>query len=214
MGLTNKQQGTFVTLTLGKFRVKSSEDNPESIKRTKKTGNIIHELVHDTLDGVLRAASLIPSTIEDYSDQFRFEFLDDMNETFILFISTGASANKFINKLINTTINQNIEMTVHFFEDGTNKNKTEFTFVQNNTKIERKFTKDNPGNMPSLSKPYAELDKKEKNNFIVDMDMFFEEELLKFVKQIDITVETEPPEVEQPSQSIEQPEDTNDDLPF
>ena len=212
MGLENTQTGKYVGMSYGKFRVKTTSDNEKAEVRENQLGQKVYELVYNKLSNVMLKSVEKVEGQSDYGDQYVFAFFDK-DEDFKLFINEGATANKFINKLINTKPNQDLTIISHYFEDT---KKTEFTFIQSNEKVSAKYTREKPGDMPTLEKDWEKATKKEKTNFIIDLDEFFKEELMKFIQNIDILndVQVEEPTQEDEGLNQDEPDDVNNDLPF
>jgi hypothetical protein len=216
MGLGNTTKATYLHFVMGKVRQRVESGLDGAKERTNSQGTKVYELIYDYIEGTITNIEKVTS--DEYNDQFAISMTDfESGENYIIYVTEGAQSNKLFNKLLATKPNIPIRIIPHQFEDD-GKSRSEFTVQQDGKKVERLFTKDNPGEMPTLKGKWDNHTKKEQTNFLYDLNDFFESAMGKWLADVSASsyiIEDELVEEIEATEEKDDPEvPENDDLPF
>ena len=153
MPAVNRQAGgfTFYNIFRGKFVRKAPDGyaGEDLVERVNHLGKAVRELHFDRLEDII----LVDIKIEDhaeYGKSYNFYFIDG-NEYIKLKVSCNSSvASGILVRLENIFLENKFAIQLYFFpKDNENtKDRTTLNIFQEDKKLERVYTKDNPGKLP------------------------------------------------------------------
>lgn len=144
------EKKSYLQASRGKWRERSTEDNPNSTKRIVKRDDapdkVIHEIVDDFVTGTLRVIEV--KEHEEYGKSFNLTVTDEQEIMILVFKYDSGYAFSFLKRIFNCDLEKPITFIPYYFEED---RRTLLVLKQGDEKIESFFSKDTPGGMPSLS---------------------------------------------------------------
>ena len=148
MALGNSSSSIYLSIADGKIVRRFKEPTASSKQRTSKTGKIVHEESYDYVSGVITDIS----TKDSEYGKFWNVRLQDGSDTYVLqFQYSGGNASSFLKAIPNADLAKEIKIKPRVEMNG-DKKRTTVMLIQDDTIIRWKWTKDNPGDLPSLKK--------------------------------------------------------------
>jgi hypothetical protein len=148
MALGNSSSNIYLSIADGKIVRRFKEPTASSKQRTSKTGKIVHEESYDYVSGIITEIS----TKDSEYGKFWNVRLQDGTDTYILqFQYSGGNASSFLKAIPNADVTKEITIKPRAEMVG-DKKRTTVMLIQDDTIIRWKWTKDNPGELPSLKK--------------------------------------------------------------
>ena len=148
MALGNSSSSIYLSIADGKIVRRFKEPTANSKQRTSKTGKIVHEESYDFVSGIITDIS----TKDSEYGKFWNVRLQDGHDTYVLqFQYSGGNASSFLKAIPNADMAKEIKIKPRVVMNG-DKKRTTVMLIQDDTIIRWKWTKDNPGDLPSLKK--------------------------------------------------------------
>jgi len=148
MALGNSSSSIYLSIADGKIVRRFKEPTANSKQRTSKTGKIVHEESYDFVSGIITDIS----TKDSEYGKFWNVRLQDGADTYVLqFQYSGGNASSFLKAIPNADLGKEIKIKPRVEMNG-DKKRTTVMLIQDDTIIRWKWTKDNPGDLPSLKK--------------------------------------------------------------
>jgi hypothetical protein len=148
MAVGNDSKSIYLSIADGKIVRRFKEPTANSKQRTSKTGKIVHEESYDFVSGIITDIS----TKDSEYGKFWNVRLQDGSDTYVLqFQYSGGNASSFLKAIPNADLNKEIKIKPRVEMNG-DKKRTTVMLIQDDTIIRWKWTKDNPGDLPSLKK--------------------------------------------------------------
>jgi hypothetical protein len=148
MALGNSSSSIYLSIADGKIVRRFKEPTANSKQRTSKTGKIVHEESYDFVSGIITDIS----TKDSEYGKFWNVRLQDGHDTYVLqFQYSGGNASSFLKAIPNADLAKEIKIKPRVEMNG-DKKRTTVMLIQDDTIIRWKWTKDNPGDLPSLKK--------------------------------------------------------------
>jgi hypothetical protein len=148
MALGNSSSNIYLSIADGKIVRRFKEPTANSKQRTSKTGKIVHEESYDFVSGIITDIS----TKDSEYGKFWNVRLQDGHDTYVLqFQYSGGNASSFLKAIPNADLAKEIKIKPRVEMNG-DKKRTTVMLIQDDTIIRWKWTKDNPGDLPSLKK--------------------------------------------------------------
>jgi hypothetical protein len=148
MALGNSSSSIYLSIADGKIVRRFKEPTANSKQRTSKTGKIVHEESYDFVSGIITDIS----TKDSEYGKFWNVRLQDGSDTYVLqFQYSGGNASSFLKAIPNADLAKEIKIKPRVEMNG-DKKRTTVMLIQHDTIIRWKWTKDNPGDLPSLKK--------------------------------------------------------------
>jgi hypothetical protein len=148
MALGNSSSSIYLSIADGKIVRRFKEPTANSKQRTSKTGKIVHEESYDFVSGIITDIS----TKDSEYGKFWNVRLQDGADTYVLqFQYSGGNASSFLKAIPNADLAKEIKIKPRVEMNG-DKKRTTVMLIQDDTIIRWKWTKDNPGDLPSLKK--------------------------------------------------------------
>jgi hypothetical protein len=148
MALGNSSSSIYLSIADGKIVRRFKEPTASSKQRTSKTGKIVHEESYDFVSGIITDIS----TKDSEYGKFWNVRLQDGADTYVLqFQYSGGNASSFLKAIPNADLAKEIKIKPRVEMNG-DKKRTTVMLIQDDTIIRWKWTKDNPGDLPSLKK--------------------------------------------------------------
>jgi hypothetical protein len=162
MGVTqlNRKSKIYYNVMNGKVvrsygKVKPEQEIEGLTARINKKQDTVYEVNHDAVSGRIKSIGLIEST--DYGDKLELVLTDFEEESNVQMMFSGNYAKSFMMRMHNINPTQDITIVPYSFVDReTGKTRTGLTIYQGGLEAENKitptWTKDNPGELPTLEK--------------------------------------------------------------
>jgi hypothetical protein len=148
MALGNSSSSIYLSIADGKIVRRFKEPTASSKQRTSKTGKIVHEESYDFVSGIITDIT----TKDSEYGKFWNVRLQDGADTYVLqFQYSGGNASSFLKAIPNADLAKEIKIKPRVEMNG-DKKRTTVMLIQDDTIIRWKWTKDNPGDLPSLKK--------------------------------------------------------------
>jgi hypothetical protein len=148
MALGNSSSSIYLSIADGKIVRRFKEPTANSKQRTSKTGKIVHEESYDFVSGIITDIS----TKDSEYGKFWNVRLQDGADTYVLqFQYSGGNASSFLKAIPNADLAKEIKIKPRVEMNG-DKKRTTVMLIQDDTIIRWKWTKDSPGDLPSLKK--------------------------------------------------------------
>lgn len=149
MGLEKNNSASFLSIGDGKItkRVKQPTDN--SVSRSLKNGNIIHEEIYDAVSGLITDIK-----VHEHKDFGKFWqiYLKDDDATYCLQTNySGGYASAFLKTLPNVDLSERVRIIPSMRMEGTKKKVTLF-ISQNGKALKHYYTQENPNGLPPMQK--------------------------------------------------------------
>jgi len=139
----------FYNIVNGKIVNKVKEDTPNAVKRENKKGDIVYELVWDSLDGII--AKLEFKDHQEYGKSLVITIDEDGVLSQLQLSCNSKYFHSFVARIKACDLSANIKIVPFSFDDkekkkrdGTPKVNTGITLYQDDNKIEPNITKENP----------------------------------------------------------------------
>jgi hypothetical protein len=148
MALGNSSSSIYLSIADGKIARRFKEPTASSKQRTSKTGKIVHEESYDYVSGIITDISTKDS---DYGKFWNIRLQDGADTYVLQFQYSGGNASSFLKAIPNADLAKEIKIKPRVEMNG-DKKRTTVMLIQDDTIIRWKWTKDNPGDLPSLKK--------------------------------------------------------------
>lgn len=223
---THNQGVTYMRITAGKIRQTANEGDNGAKSRTvinKQTNesSIKWEFVYKSMSGIIKNIETVKSDKINLTSLCITLYDEIGDDTVILQCPEKSDyALTFLEKIPNVDISKPVKIAPYQFEDqDTKKIKTGVTIYQeinpglgftdeNQSKINKFWTKDNPGDMPMFDPDNIEMWLLQRRMFLYK---YFTDNISKNINKKDIGV----PHSNPSNQKVEAgPSDETDDLPF
>lgn len=215
VGTTEKK--TFLHITYGKLRMRTTEGDPQAEARETKDGKTVYERVYTYVEG--RLTGIYYKEDEKFGNSFEVT-VDDGKEKFQVSFPEGDNYFiDFFSKLSNADLTKWIKIAPYDFTDTSGKRRKGITLMQDNLKIENYFNvkEDDKyvykNGFPEPENP-KKMDKDDWKMYFIKVNKF----LRNFIKE-KLIPKIQDKNFEVITQSIEEvpevPEtEINNDLPF
>lgn len=216
MPVGTSEKRTYLHITYGKLRMKTTESDPEAQTRENKDGKTIYERVYSWVEGTL--TGIYYKQDDKFGNSFEV-IVDDGKDRFQISFSEGDNYfMDFFSKLPNADVSKIIRIAPYDFEDkNTGKRRKGITLMQGGEKIENYFNvKENDKYVYKHGFPEPEnpkkMDKEDWKIYFIKVTKFLRNHINDkiipkmqndFLNQASGVTETEIVEVQ-----------NNDDLPF
>jgi hypothetical protein len=149
MALLNKAQaGIYLSIQSGKIAHRVTEATSTSKSRTLDTGKVIHEELYDSLEGRITGISFKDG---DYGQQLLIQVESDGQRATLQMPLSSSPASGFLKALPNINSTELVKFSPKMQEvDG--KRKTSLFLSQAGKGVKWFWTKDTPGDLPSMKK--------------------------------------------------------------
>lgn len=149
MALLNKaQKGIYLSIQSGKIAHRVQEATNTSKSRQLDSGKVIHEELYDSLEGYVKNVQFKDG---EYGTQLIITFDNDGEVAHLQMPLSSSPSATFLKCLPNVDPAKALKLTPKMVEqDG--KRKTSLFLNQDGAAVKWFWTKDNPGNLPSLKK--------------------------------------------------------------
>ena len=146
--LVSNTSAIYLAVADGKIVRRTKEPTATSKERITKTGKVVHEEHYDYVMGLI----VDIATRENEFGKFWNVVLLDGDEKYTLqFQYSGGNASSFLRALPNVDLSKPVKMIPRVQIDK-DKKRSSIVMVQGENAIRWKWTKDNPGDMPTLRK--------------------------------------------------------------
>ena len=149
MGLEQSEYSNYLTIGNGKICKAVKEPTEKSIERKNKNDKIVYEEFYDKISGNITGIE-----IKEHPEYGRFWLvtLEDKGEKFILQMnySSGYSS-AFLKTLPNVNLSERVTLIPKITMNGDKKKVTLF-ISQNGNALKHFYTKDNPNELPQMTK--------------------------------------------------------------
>ena len=209
MGLGQRTiKGKYLSIIQGNLREKSTQDNPDAIRRDYETPSgekgTKYELVYPNLTGKITGVEFKTG---EYEEQIVITVEDD--QTYIVqMISSSRYAIDFMQKLPNVNLKEEIKITPYDFEDEKGRRMTGVSLQQGEEKLKSYYWdgKKNVNGIPEMEK--ANPDKDDWKVFFIELKKFLKAETIKLFSEL------EPNTTSKPKMDVNAEFEEGDDLPF
>lgn len=208
MALGNESGGSkvFVNVANGKFKVKSSKDNPNAVHRVNKDSKDVYELLYTTLTGLITDARF---TEDAYGQKLELSVLDEGTDYVVNIPFGGSACISFMSRVEKIDLTQPVKLSA--FEYPNAKGDYHNTYIgveQGGKKIDSDYGKDKP---KSFSQS---VEMKIKGQTVWD-DTKRRDEMKAILASLDFSpVTRDTPASAEPPLLTQAENDFNDDLPF
>lgn len=148
MALGNSNSAIYLSVSDGKIVRRFKEPTAQSKARTNKMGNTVHEESYDYVEGMITGITVRDS---DYGKFWCVNIQDGADSYILQFQYSGGNANSFLKSIPNADLRKPIRIRPAVEIDG-DKKRSKLFLVQDDKALRWFWTKDNPGEMPSLKK--------------------------------------------------------------
>ena len=148
MALGNSNSAIYLSVSDGKIVRRFKEPTAQSKARTNKMGNTVHEESYDYVEGMITGISVRDT---DYGKYWSVNIQDGADSYILQFQYSGGNANCFLKSIPNADLRKPIKIRPAVEIDG-DKKRSKLFLVQDDKALRWFWTKDNPGEMPSLKK--------------------------------------------------------------
>jgi hypothetical protein len=148
MALGNSNSAIYLSVSDGKIVRRFKEPTAQSKARTNKLGNTVHEESYDYVEGMITAIKVRDT---DYGKYWSVNIQDGSDNYILQFQYSGGNANCFLKSIPNADLRKPIKIRPAVEIDG-DKKRSKLFLVQDDKALRWFWTKDNPGEMPSLKK--------------------------------------------------------------
>ena len=148
MALGNSNSAIYLSVSDGKIVRRFKEPTAQSKARTNKLGNTVHEESYDFVEGMITAIKVRDT---DYGKYWCVSIQDGSDNYILQFQYIGGNANCFLKSIPNADLRKPIKIRPAVEIDG-DKKRSKLFLVQDDKALRWFWTKDNPGEMPSLKK--------------------------------------------------------------
>ena len=146
--LSKGKAGIYLSIQSGKIAQRITEPSSTSSSRTLESGKVIHEELYDTLEGKITGIQFKDG---EYGTQLIISLVNEEDVAHLQMPLSSSPASGFLKALPNV----NPDDLVRFkpkMEEKDGKRKTSLFLSQNGKGVKWYWTKDNPGELPSMKK--------------------------------------------------------------
>lgn len=149
MALLNKgNKGIYLSIQSGKIAHRQPEATATSKARTLESGKVIHEELYDSMEGVIKNISFKDG---DYGTQLIVQVDNDGEIANLQMALSSNPSGSFLKSLPNIDPTKAVKFSPKM-EEKDGKRKTSLFINQNGQSVKWAWTKDNPGELPTLKK--------------------------------------------------------------
>ena len=146
--LGSNTSSIYLAVADGKIVRRHKEPTGSSRERITKTGKVVHEEHYDYVSGMIADISTKDS---DYGKFWNVVLLDGGEKYTLQFQYSGGNASSFLRALPNVDLSKPVKLIPRVQIDK-DKKRSSIVMVQDDKAIRWRWTKDNPGDMPTLRK--------------------------------------------------------------
>lgn len=146
--LGSNTSAIYLAVADGKIVRRMKEPNPLTKERITKTGKIVYEEHFDWVTGLITDISTRQT---DYGKFWNVVLADGDAKYTLQFQYSGGNASSFLRALPNVDLSKPVKLIPRVQIDK-DKKRSSIVMVQDDRAIRWKWTKDNPGDMPTLAK--------------------------------------------------------------
>jgi hypothetical protein len=150
MGLETRSGGniTYLKVMGGKLVKKCKSASEEgAVKRVNKNGDDVYEKYYDKVSGSLTGAEV--KETKDFGKFLELNLIDGDNSYNVSMALKSGYAQKLMYRFPNVDLSKVFKIAPYDFTNNEGKRNVGVTLYQDGVKIDPKWTKDNPGKMPS-----------------------------------------------------------------
>lgn len=195
--LGSNTSAIYLAVADGKIVRRTKEPTATSKERITKTGKIVHEEHYDYVMGLIVD---IATRENEYGKFWNVVLLDGSEKYTLQFQYSGGNASSFLRALPNVDLSKPVKMIPRVQIDK-DKKRSSIVMVQGENAIRWKWTKDNPGDMPTLRKVKVK-----------GIEQWDDSDMMEYLEKYVFT-EIKPKLTAGPSFGADLPE-TEDDAPF
>jgi len=195
--LGSNTSAIYLAVADGKIVRRAKDPTATSKERITKTGKIVHEEHYDYVMGLIVD---IATRENEYGKFWNVVLLDGVEKYTLQFQYSGGNASSFLRALPNVDLSKPVKMIPRVQIDK-DKKRSSIVMVQGETAIRWKWTKDNPGDMPTLRKVKVK-----------GIEQWDDSDMMEYLEKYVFT-EIKPKLTAGPSFGADLPE-TEDDTPF
>lgn len=149
MALLNKAQGgIYLSIQSGKIAHRIAEPTQTSKSRTLDSGKVVHEELFDSLEGTITNITFKDG---DYGTQLLIAIDNDGERATLQMPLSSSPAMGFLKALPNVEVTKAVKLSPKM-EEKDGKRKTSLFLSQGGQGVKWYWTKDNPGELPTLKK--------------------------------------------------------------
>lgn len=146
MGLSNREEGNFITIYNGKFSQRVPEGTPGAVSRVNKLGKTVYERYYDSFTAKLID---IHTQDSDYGKNWIFSFQDGGLVYKLMLSYSNSFATALLKMLPNVNLSKEMKLEPSMQEvDG--KMKSSLFIKQDGVNIKHAYTKDHPNGLPDM----------------------------------------------------------------
>ena len=146
--LSKGKQGIYLSIQSGKIAQRITEPSSTSKSRTLESGKVIHEELYDTLEGKITGIQFKDG---EYGTQLIISLVNDEDVAHLQMPLSSSPASGFLKALPNVNADELVRFKPKM-EEKDGKRKTSLFLSQNGQGVKWYWTKDNPGELPSMKK--------------------------------------------------------------
>ena len=146
--LSKGKQGIYLSIQSGKIAQRITEPSSTSKSRTLESGKVIHEELYDTLEGKITGIQFKDG---EYGTQLIISLVNDEDVAHLQMPLSSSPASGFLKALPNVNADELVRFKPKM-EENDGKRKTSLFLSQNGQGVKWYWTKDNPGDLPSMKK--------------------------------------------------------------
>lgn len=216
-GTSDSSNKKYASIIDGKFvqRLSEHKEGCRTRKLTKgdNEGKEVFEMVYDYIDGFIEKAEITEKDFGGRSYSYMEITLNDGDEAWVISLPTESRyAKDVMMKWPNVDFAQAIKFRPYRFEDG-DKVISGFTILQDETKVDRHYTKDDPKDLPSAKK------KKNGKWDFDDQNFFLENKFKELSSNVKLDLSEPEPSIKEQvlaknAEKAAATADEEDDLPF
>jgi len=189
MALGNSSSSIYLSIADGKIVRRFKEPTANSKQRTSKTGKIVHEESYDFVSGIITDISTKDS---EYGKFWNVRIQDGADTYVLQFQYSGGNASSFLKAIPNADLAKEIKIKPRSEMNG-DKKRTTVMLIQDDTIIRWKWTKDNPGDLPSLKKVKVKgVEQWDDSDMMEALEAYIDEHVKPKLKPAVVPYTTEP----------------------
>ena len=146
--LSKGKAGIYLSIQSGKIAQRITEPSSTSKSRTLESGKVIHEELYDTLEGKITGIQFKDG---EYGTQLIISLVNDEDVAHLQMPLSSSPASGFLKALPNVNADELVRFKPKM-EEKDGKRKTSLFLSQNGQGVKWYWTKDNPGDLPSMKK--------------------------------------------------------------
>ncbi len=138
MPLGKSENRTYLQISYGKLRQKSTSDNPEAVERENRQGDKVWELVFNFIEGQITGIYYKES--DEYGNSFDVTIDDGEEKYGVSFKENSRYCQDFLSRLPNVDLSKWVKIAPYdFIPKDSEKNKQGITLWQNDEKLQNYF---------------------------------------------------------------------------